>query len=113
METKGAVPIPYIIALLLGIAVVAIIGYWFFVLSGQTGGELTFADCKTRATTYCAEWSQAGYAVDSETGEPDIPLGWFSDAYPRCTTHLSTLGFSDQVSAADDQIACELIMATN
>jgi len=111
MDTKGAVPIPYILALLLGIAVVAIIGYWFFVLGGQTGGELTLADCKTRATTYCAMWSQTGYAVDNN--EPDFSLGWFSEAYPRCSVHLGTMGFSDALSTTVDQAACEIIMATN
>jgi hypothetical protein len=38
---RGEVPISYIIALILGVAVVAIIGYWFFVVQGQGGGEMT------------------------------------------------------------------------
>lgn len=108
---KGAVPIPYIIALLLGIAIIAIIGYWFFVLSGQWGLETNLAQCKTKATTYCAIWSQTGYASDND--EPNFSLGWFSEQYPECTSYLSQLGFSDKSSASTDSQACESIMGSN
>jgi len=75
---KGAVPIPYIIALLLGIAVVAILGYWFFVLGGQWGGEVTLQRCKTMAHTYCSSWKAVAYRADGDN--PSI--GWFVEHYP-------------------------------
>ena len=75
---KGAVPIPYIIALLLGIAVVAILGYWFFVLGGQWGGEVTLQRCRSKAVTYCTSWQATGYAATTD-GDPDVFGGkWFS-----------------------------------
>ena len=103
---KGAVPIPYIIALLLGIAVVAILGYWFFVLGGAIGGEVTLATCQTRAHTYCAGWQFLGYDYDSETDDPIVD--WFSDNYPECTSYQTTLGFTG--GAATHIQACQRIL---
>ena len=90
MRKKGAVPIPYIIALLLGIAVVSILGYWFFVLGGQWGMEVTLQRCNTRAMTYCTTWRTAAYGYDkneegSGTGKPNI-VGWFFD---KSTVHAN------------------------
>jgi hypothetical protein len=92
MKNKGSIPIPYIIALLLGIAVVAILGYWFFVLGGQWGGEASIDTCRTRAHTYCVEWQTYGFVG---TTEPDI-VNWFGDKYPSCRTYEkdATIGFS-------------------
>ena len=87
---KGAVPIPYIIALLLGIAVVAIIGYWFFVLGGQWGGETNLQTCNTRAYTYCASWAATGYSNDGEV--PDGIIDVFENRYPECGQYLSQIG---------------------
>ena len=116
--SKGAVPVPYIIALLLGIAVVAIIGYWFFVLSGQTGGEATLSTCNTRAYTYCAGWQVLGYTGDDNSG-PSV--GWFSESHKECSAHLSnigSIGFSyvmsdaDQGNFQDDVDNCKGILGT-
>ena len=92
--SKGAVPIPYIIALLLGIAVVAIIGYWFFVLGGQWGGETNLQTCNTRAYTWCASWQALGYDGDDTSG-PSI-VGWFYETEPGkgCSSYLATMGLS-------------------
>ena len=108
---KGAVPIPYIVALLLGIAVVAILGYWFFVLGGQWGGEVTAETCKTRALTYCTSWQILGfpYDVDDTSQPPDI-VGWFSDKYKECDSYKAGLGFSDNIDAEMDKRACETIL---
>ncbi len=108
--SKGAVPIPYIIALLLGIAVVAILGYWFFVLGGQWGGEVTLATCRTRAHTYCAGWQALAYAYDEDTGEPTVR--WFSDNYPACNSYNAAIGFSEKDDADTDRTACENILTT-
>jgi hypothetical protein len=97
--SKGEIPIGYIIALILGVAVVAILGYWFFVVQNKGGGEITFDQCRNKAYTYCTIWRGTGYAQDN--GAPDLGLlyggaKWFSipttgttgvDAYaPECVT---------------------------
>ncbi len=107
-NNKGAVPIPYIIALLLGIAVVAILGYWFFVLGGQWGGEVTSETCRTRALTYCTGWQLVGYGYDDDTEEPDVR--WFSEVYPECESYETTLYFSGKTNAETDKAACQTIL---
>jgi len=111
-NTKGAVPIPYIIALLLGIAVVAILGYWFFVLGGTWGGEVTAETCRTRALTYCTSWQMLGfpYDVDDTSQPPDI-VDWFSNKFPECASYETTLGFSGKINAEDDRVACQTILS--
>jgi hypothetical protein len=63
---KG-VAVPYIIALILGIAVVALLGYWFFVLGGRLGGESIAAECEAKLTSYCQAWKTLGYSTARPT----------------------------------------------
>jgi hypothetical protein len=82
---KGEVPISYIIALILGIAVVAVIGYWFFVVQSQGGGEMTITQCRDKAYVYCNMWRDNGYGVDDTTLAPYLGMinggaKWFSKA---------------------------------
>jgi hypothetical protein len=108
---KGAVPIPYIIALLLGIAVVAILGYWFFVLGGEWGGEMNLQKCTVRAHTYCSSWQLGNYG-NSETEVPTP--GWYAIVYPKCAAFASELGFSDGSGStghfAGDISACGTVL---
>lgn len=78
---KGQIPIPYIIALLLGIAVVAILGYWFFVLGGRIPGQVSETWCNTKKNQYCTEWFQAGFP----TTMSERPGGGWSSYAPGCT----------------------------
>jgi len=103
MKNKGAVPIAYIIALLLGIAVIAVIGYWFFIVGGQLGGEVTITQCRARAQNYCNSWKVMSYGTDDvEEGGVIVSstpkLGWFSDRYLRCSDFEKELGFTPQVA---------------
>jgi len=111
---KGAVPIPYIIALLLGIAVVAILGYWFFALGGQWGGEVTLQRCRTMAHTYCSSWKAVGYRADGD----DPSIGWFAEKFPieaheNCgTLHGILVGNSDTPVDLDGyEYECEELLA--
>ncbi len=126
---KGAVPIPYIIALLLGIAVVSILGYWFFVLGGQWGMEVTMQRCTSTAMTHCTTWRTAAYGYDnneegSGTGKPNI-VGWFygkSTAYTNCVVQyptsmpegsnaLESEGSTDEMMAMSNIEKCNAILA--
>ncbi|MDI6798880.1 MAG: hypothetical protein QMD12_02705 [Candidatus Aenigmarchaeota archaeon] len=75
---KGAVPIPYIIGLILGIIIVGLLGYWFFVLGGRLPGVITEQECNKRKTEYCTKWSVWGYAEDRKPG------GGWNDYAPGC-----------------------------
>ena len=129
MRRKGAVPIPYIIALLLGIAVVSILGYWFFVLGGQWGVEVTLQRCNTMAMTYCTTWRTAAYGYDKTededgTGRPNI-VGWFYDksqahancvglyetSMPEGSNDLEDGGYTYEQMAIDNIGKCKSILA--
>ncbi len=58
---KKGVAIPYIIALILGIVVVGVIGYWFFILSGGGGGKATEAECNVKASNWCRTWANSAW----------------------------------------------------
>jgi len=57
---KGGVPVPYIVAIVLGIAVIGLIGYWLFYSSGKLGGSLAGAECSAKQV----EWCSRGYDKD-------------------------------------------------
>ena len=78
---RKGVAIPYIIAVLLGIAVIGIIGYWFFVLGGNLGTNVTTSSCQTKLTVYCTAWVAEGYA-----GNNPRTLGKWDNWAKGCTT---------------------------
>lgn len=83
---KGEIPIGYIIALVLGIAVVAILGYWFFIMQGQGGSQMTTSQCQTMAYQYCRTWQTNLYADSNppQNTAPDvggfIGIKWFANS---------------------------------
>jgi hypothetical protein len=58
---RKGVAVPYIIALILGIVVIGLLGYWFFVLGGQAGGTATSQGCNTKIASWCQQWSIDGF----------------------------------------------------
>lgn len=54
-----AVAIPYVIALILGIVVVGVIGYWFISQGGKTVGSGTTVECDA----LCASWRNSGFGL--------------------------------------------------
>jgi hypothetical protein len=109
---KGAVPIPYIIAMLLGIAVVAILGYWFFVLGGQWGGEVTLQRCRSKAVSYCTMWQGNGYATSGT--DPDLGgvtgVKWFSKTAGAYDERCEDYGILDESTTASLETSCKGIL---
>ena len=56
----GSVPVPYIIALVLAIIVLAIIAYWLFFSGTDFGRIIIEAGCKSKKMAYCNEWKTTG-----------------------------------------------------
>lgn len=69
---KGAIPVPYIIALILGIVVVGLLAYWFFVLGGRIGGQASESECRAKENIYCSTWSTTDYDLDNKPGGKDF-----------------------------------------
>ncbi len=51
---KAAMPVPYIIALIIGVIVVAVLAYWFVTSGGKGTSIGTEAECTARKLEYCA-----------------------------------------------------------
>ena len=51
-----AVAIPYIIAILLGVAVIGLIGYWLISQGGKAVSTGTSAECQAKQFSYCVQW---------------------------------------------------------
>lgn len=66
--SKGALPVPHIIAILLGIIVVALLGYWFYTTGGSFSGIASEAACRGKLLQYCTFWSGCGYQPQCQPG---------------------------------------------
>lgn len=51
---KAAMPVPYIIALIIGVIVVAVLAYWFISSGGKGASVGKEAECTARKVEYCA-----------------------------------------------------------
>lgn len=83
---KAAVPVPYIIALIFAIAVVALIGYWYFTSSGLWGGQYLSFRCSKLAHEFCSTWQNTGT-------KPDEWDAWLQDKGMLACTNLT--GFDE------------------
>ncbi|MBI2005167.1 MAG: hypothetical protein HYS80_00185 [Candidatus Aenigmarchaeota archaeon] len=50
---RKAVAVPYIIALILGVAVIGLVGYWFATTGGKFGGQSAKTICDNKFLQYC------------------------------------------------------------
>jgi hypothetical protein len=92
--SKGDIPIPYIVALILGIIVIGVIGYWFFVLSGKGGGTASEQFCRAKELTYCSQWSKCDYST--APGTDCRPGKQTFDKYaPECRSYDWALAVND------------------
>ncbi len=52
--SKGTLPVPHIIAIVLGIAILGLMGYLFFQQTGSLGRESSRQDCLLAVAQYCS-----------------------------------------------------------
>lgn len=84
MSSKGSIPIPYIIAIIFGIVVIAILAYWFFTTTGGVGGATQEVECETALFEFCMSWIRNGednkpfdHKVVEDCGPLDIGVPTF------------------------------------
>jgi len=82
---KGDVPVPYIIALILGIIVVGLLAFWFFVLGGKLPGQTTEGTCNSDINRFCTTWSACAYAVTCNPAGSTAAADWQSYS-PSCVS---------------------------
>ncbi len=89
---RKGVAVPYVIAILLGIVVIAIIGFTFF----TSTTSISVQDCRNKLSTYCSLWSATGY-TGKPSGEWDdfakgcSQLGVADPSEPDCRARIGTL----------------------
>jgi hypothetical protein len=77
---KGEIPVPYIVALILALIVIAIIAYMFFTRTGPFSNAADASVCKSKEHQYCFEWG----VKSSSYQEDKRPKSW--DEYaPGCS----------------------------
>jgi hypothetical protein len=79
---KGALPVPYIVAIIIAILVIAVLVYWFFVLTNQGTTTSSETICRGKEIAYCTQWSASGYNPDRQPSAEDFTL-WATD----CATY--------------------------
>jgi hypothetical protein len=84
-----AVATPYIIAIILGIIVIAIIGYYFLVLGGTIGGSGQQVNCDAQKLAVCREWSTLGYRAEGPIFTKCSPSCFASISAEECATLLN------------------------
>jgi hypothetical protein len=81
-----AVAVPYIIAIILAIIVLAIVAYWFLTTAQKGGGTFDEAFCRGKLTQYCAIWSGCNYANTCKPGD------FYNEFAKGCESYQPTLG---------------------
>lgn len=76
-KRKKGIAVPYIIAIVLGVAVLALLGYWFYITSGTFSRET----CLQNYRDWCQVKSRLGYPTDTTT-----KTQWEEDK-PQCKTY--------------------------
>jgi hypothetical protein len=60
MNKKGEIPIPYIVALIFAVIVLALLAYWLFFSGGEFDKMLKEKMCETKKGAHCSEWKLTG-----------------------------------------------------
>ncbi len=79
---KKGIAIPYIIALIIGIVVVGVIGYWFFGLAGKGSGVGTTVGCDAKTLSYCQALRDVGWGFEPPFQSWDESCGKKPDTIP-------------------------------
>ena len=83
--SKGAMPVPYLIAIIIGIIVIGVLVYMFVTKTGIFAGFSGEKECYARAEAYCMEWSLHGWTDDRcGEGESGCEFVEFKVKAPEC-----------------------------
>jgi len=90
--SKGEVPIPYIIALVLAIVVIGLVVYWLYFSSTDFQNTINEYSCRSKMSAYCNQWKlstivPATYFGGKSSSKDDcpVPRGMAGNVYaPEC-----------------------------
>ena len=98
---KKGVAVPYIIAILLGVGVIGLVGYWLFASGGQFGAGAATQQCRTDFQTACNQWADGGYS-----GSKPQYTGVFQSGSECEKSLVKDLGTDDAVNKGKYKAAC-------
>jgi hypothetical protein len=85
MRSKGALPVPYIVAIIIAVIVIVVLLVWFFALSGKGSTTATDSFCRAAEFTYCSQWSASGLSGPMPGADQTNPTGkTFLQYAPEC-----------------------------
>jgi hypothetical protein len=96
---KGALPVPYIVAIIIAIIVIVAIVYWFIYLRGQSWIETQEQICRGKELSYCTEWATCG--LDKATCRPKNPSTQQPQDFTQYASECKELAWASQVT--DDE----------
>ena len=90
---KGELPVPHIIAIILGMLVMALVGFFLFQQSGQLGEQVSKQECLKAVTEYCSfynkdkSWNFKSITKPTKTNCDDYQTG--NGKYDPCSKFAS------------------------
>lgn len=101
---KKGIAVPYIIAILLGVGVIGLVGYWLFVSGGQFGGASAKEACNRNLALWCSQWANNGYtAVWITTADANS----FNVKYPECPGSITDKATPTGTDVNNAKAACQ------
>lgn len=83
---KGYLPLPYIVALIFAVIVIAVIAYMFFTHTGIFSGTVSKEYCEAQKLKYCYDWQVAGEASPPTWNEKCTNIGVGAPDTTDCET---------------------------
>ena len=84
-----AVAIPYIVAIILAVIVIAVIGYFLFFKGGFFLGTANEQECRAREVFYCGQWAKSDYVTKPKC-KPEVTAQLqecdFNTQYKECAS---------------------------
>jgi len=78
--SKGAIPVPYLIAIIFAVVIIGFIGYYFYTELAIFGGKLSESQCLTKRITFCTECLSGAVSCDSWNIEVPKCVGILKDS---------------------------------
>lgn len=100
--SKGDLPVAHVVAIILGIIVIALLGYLIYTNFTKSTGTISEETCKAKLIQYCTLWSFCNYEPTKKDAKGSIIGGCQpnnADFYdkknnPDCDTYKAKLGYT-------------------
>jgi hypothetical protein len=90
---KAALPIPYIVAIILAITVIAVLVYMFLTQTGFFGRGVSQRFCEAEILRFCFDWQKTGAKPNwgSDYGKGCLEIGVLAPSSSDCAKYEITI----------------------